>query len=95
MDSPSPTALRLEELATLAVSGEAVAAEMELSDWCRQGDAPAAARVLLAALRCRRLDLQVARDALGEVLLTDINRYDPRLVQMLVNLLLAQGLAAQ
>lgn len=83
---------RLAEIARLATRGEAVAAEMQLLDWCRDEGCPATTRVMLASMLARRGDWHGARNAVGEVWLADIDRYDPRLVQMLVGLLLAQGL---
>ncbi len=92
MDGLHPDARRLEELATLCVDGDATAVELDLSEWVRQPDCPAPARVLLATLLARRGEWRQARETLGEVLLAEIHLHDPRLVQMLVGLLLAQGL---
>src|SRR5690606_9977734 len=41
------------------------AAELELNEWRRQGDCPAAARVLLAAITARRGELEAALAILG------------------------------
>ncbi|MCC6683247.1 MAG: hypothetical protein IT445_20310 [Phycisphaeraceae bacterium] len=59
-------ARRLGRIAGLCVTGQSAAAELELCDWLRQPQAPAAARVMFAALLARRGDLPEARRVLGE-----------------------------
>lgn len=57
---------RLGQIAGLAVTGQAAAAELELADWQREPDCPPAARVMLAALLTRRRAFEEARRVLHE-----------------------------
>ncbi len=66
-DAADPVSRRVGRLARWARVGRQADAELELYAWHRQGDAPAAASVTLAALLARRQAWQEALDVLEEV----------------------------
>lgn len=60
------TTRRLGQITGLAITGQAAAAELELTDWVRQRDCPSSARVMLAALLARRRAFDEARHVLRD-----------------------------
>lgn len=85
----SITQARLERLAQWCRDGRLAGAELELHQWQRQADCPAAARVMLAALLARRGRLDDALAVLEPVKRLPPEEADPCELQMLVSLLIA------
>ncbi|MEM1445301.1 MAG: hypothetical protein AAGF84_04545 [Planctomycetota bacterium] len=75
---------RIERLQRWCVTGQAAAAELELTSWRRETHCPAGAKVLLASLRARRGELRDAREALGDVRQLDASALTPDLARMLI-----------
>ena len=76
----------------MAVQGRLVEAELELHGWTHQPHAPAAARVMLAAMQARRGELDAARQTLGDPHRKSPRTMDAAEAQLAVSVLLASGL---
>jgi len=81
----------LERLRQMAIHGRLAEAELQLHDWCRK-DAPAEARVLLAALLARRDDFDAAREILGDPSREQPQSMDAEQAKLAVAVLISSGL---
>jgi len=82
---------RLAELVQMCTDGRLDEAVLELSQWCRDADTPAEARVLLASLLARQGRLEDAVGALHTPGIDGVDSVDAAEGQMLLALLAALG----
>ncbi|MEX2213925.1 MAG: tetratricopeptide repeat protein [Phycisphaeraceae bacterium] len=83
-------ASRLAQLSRACLTDQQTAAELELTDWQRQPDAPAEITLLLAGLLCRRGELDHAIDLLSEAW-SACEESDPRVIECLIAALHLEG----